>query len=133
MTKIITSALIALALSVSFVAPSAEAKSKPSKETSQKNKPSKPSKTTPSKLGGGLSFDGTLTGGFANANRTGKAWSDASNENFGQSETTVKNGKVTSEQNTGSYSTSGSRAKNNGSGSSSSGGFGAALGLGLGF
>lgn len=82
-------------------------------------------------IGGGVSFDGSATGGFSGATKTGKAKSQASNENYGQSETTAKNGKVKSSQASGSMSTSSSSAKNNGFAASASGGFGTGFGGGI--
>lgn len=82
-------------------------------------------------FGGGFTFDGSATGGFSAATKSGKSKSQASNENYGQSETSAKNGKVKSQQASGSMSTSSSSAKNNGAAASASGGFGAAVGVGV--
>lgn len=76
----------------------------------------------------GGSFDATITGGAAAAGKLGNAKSKASNENYAVSESSNKNGKLKTQQSTGSASSSSSSAKNNGAAASASGGFAGAIG-----
>lgn len=76
----------------------------------------------------GGSFDVTITGGAAAAGKLGNAKSKAANENYAVSESSNKNGKLKTQQSTGSSSTSSSSAKNNGIAASASGGFAGAIG-----
>lgn len=76
----------------------------------------------------GGSFDATITGGAAAAGKLGNAKSKANNKNVAVSESSNKNGKLSTKQSTGSASTSSSSAKNNGAAASGSFGFAGAIG-----